>query len=401
MRVSIAVLAAVLLIAPPIPVGGQAQPSGVRISEIMSDPDTTAGQREFIEVWNTGQSAVALAGWKLHDAATASGSVNTFTFPPWSLPPNGRVVVWGGGVGDGRGPAWSNSAVWNNAGDGVSLVDSGGATIDWVGYGSAVPPPGFGNQSVPAAPPRGQSLQLDGSAWAPGAPTPGSAPGAVGGSLTIEVANVAPSVAFAATPVSARPGSSIAVSFVVDDPNGPSDVVTWRLSSGQGILATGTATGTRTLHLAAPPSPGAWVLNLTATDAAGASAAAAAIIQVRNTDLVVTIPAGALQFGQAAPGESEVTGVGAVDVTNDGDADVTPLLDVSGFAGSGGLAFPAEGHVRVTWDAGNQTIAYVHPLTALSPLAPHGHATLRFHLVDVPAGLAAGTYGASFTLVAQ
>ncbi|HEX2066027.1 MAG TPA: lamin tail domain-containing protein, partial [Candidatus Thermoplasmatota archaeon] len=85
----------------------------LRITEILPEPDTNAGQREFIEVWNAGSTTVELGGWKVHDAPTASGASNTFTFPAWTLRPNARVVVWGGGAPDARGPAWSNGVAWN------------------------------------------------------------------------------------------------------------------------------------------------------------------------------------------------------------------------------------------------------------------------------------------------
>ncbi len=201
MRFVSCLLAASFLIAA-LPAGGQTSaPPALRIVEILADPDATLGQREFIELWNPTGQAVGLAGWRVRDNPTASGSTNTFTFPAWSLAPGGRVVVWGGGVADGRGPAWSNPTVWNNAGDAATRLDPTGVAVDWAGYGASAPPPDFANRSVPAAAAKGQSVQLDNGVWAAALPTPGAAPGSVGGSLVVEIANVPPAVAFSGLPL--------------------------------------------------------------------------------------------------------------------------------------------------------------------------------------------------------
>lgn len=397
-----AILAAVVLIMTCLPAGGQT-PAGpaLRISEILADPDTTLEQREFIELWNSGDSAIALAGWKIRDAPTTSGSTNTFTFPAWSLAPNGRVVVWGAGLADGRGPAWSNPTVWNNAGDGATVLDATGAIIDWFGYGTATAAPGFANRTIPTAAIKGHALQLQQGTWSQGLPTPGSAPGAIAGALEVDIANVPPAVSFAWLPLSLRPGAAIAVTFTVDDANGPTDVKTWTLLSGSGTLATGTGAGLHQVQLSAPPSEGPWPLSLTASDQAGAAGTATASILIRSSTLSVVLPVGPLQFGPARPGQDDVSALATVEVRNDGEASVAPLVDISPFATAGGGSFAAEGHVLLGLGTGNITwIPYTSALLPLPPLAPGANCTLSFRLHGMPSSLAVGAYGASFAVVA-
>lgn len=404
MRLALACVALLLATALPIDAQDAAEPSPplVQIVEVMSDPDTTAGQREFIELWNAGDAAVPLAGWKLRDQATASGTTNTYTFPPWTLAPNGRVVVWGGGASDPRGPAWSNPTVWNNAGDGVSLLGADGTLVAWMGYGNALPPAGHESDPVPAPPAKGQSLEWDAqtAAWRQAAPSPGSAPGAVGGTMAIDVTNVAPIAAFDNLPSSARPGQAMTLSLRLDDGNGAADIASWALTSGAGTIASGTTGGLRTVQVNAPSTEGPWRLSLQAYDHAGATALANATLAVRASDLVVLTPTAPLGFGSAGPGATDLTASQPVIIRNEGSQPLTPLLDISPFTHDSGAAFPAEGHV---WLAlGDDTwVPYTHALHVLPGLAPGASVEVTFQLRGIPLGLAAGSYGSSFAVVAQ
>jgi len=384
-----------------LPAGGQAPPpaSNLQIVELLADPDTAVGQREFVEILNPTDHAVALAGWKLRDQPTASGSTNTFTFPAWSLPAMARVVVWGGGAADSRGPAWSNSAVWNNAGDGATLSDAAGNAVDWFGYGTATPPATFANKTVPAAPAKGQSLQWSAGKWTTAAPTPGLAVGESGGSLVVDITNVPPTAAFVGLPAAVAPAGPAILSLLLADGNGAEDIVAWQLRSGDGTLASGTTGGAQTVTLSGPPQAGRWNLTLTVTDRAGLMGSAQASIVVRLGDLLVDMPDGPLHFS-ATPGQTAAAAVGSLRLRNQGTAVVTPLLDVSSFTGPGGVAFPAEGHVDVGIGLANTTwLPYTGPLTSLPPVAPGAEMPLLFRLHDVPGGLAAGPYGASFSVV--
>jgi hypothetical protein len=402
----VAVLAASFLIAVQIvpTAHAAASPPPLRISEILPDPDSTQGQREFIEIWNSGNLTVDLAGWKIRDAATQSGSTNTFTFAAWSLAPNARVVVWGGGPADANGPAWSNTAVWNNAGDAASLLDTSGTVVDWQGYGStSAAPAGFENRTRLPDPAKGQSLQWSAGAWLMAAPTPGSDPSGQQGVLTVNVQNVAPIAAFVAPPRSVRPGAAVALSFSLDDANGAADVKSWTLEAAGTTLASGTAAGVQQATVVVPAAPGSWNLTLSVHDQAGAGGSAAATITVRFSDLVVGLPPGrSVHLGNATPAAGRVEAIEPVSLRNDGTSTLTPLLDVSDFSGPGG-SFSAQGHLWYGTSAAGGSVSwtpYPGPLAALGAVAPAATLELHFRLDNVPSPLAPGSYSTSFTVVA-
>lgn len=370
----------------------------LRITEILPDPDAALGQREFVEVWNAGNATVELQGWKLRDAPTASGSVNTFTFPAWSLRPNGRVVVWGGGAADARGPAWGNPTAWNNAGDGASLLDASGALVDWAGYGAATAPAGF-EAHLSAKPDKALSTELEEGGWVAHAPTPGAAPGATAGELTLQVANVAPRAGFASLPAAARPGTTLAIELAVGDDNGAADIEAWNLTSNGMVVASGAGVPSGPVQVPVP-SGTQWVLAVQARDAGGLSAATVATVPLRASDLVALLPAGGLAFPAIAPGATQAAVAGSVLLHNTGGAVLRPLLDVSDFSGPATL--PAAGHLQVgVGEAGNVTwMPYAGPLMALPALGPGQSASLWLRLVGLPVPLPAGAYGTSFTVVA-
>lgn len=369
-------------------------------SELEADPDTTIGEREFVEVWNCGTASVPLAGWKIRDNPTASGSSNTFTFPAWNLAPNGRVVVWGGGAGDGRGPAWSNPSVWNNAGDGASLLDASGAFVDWLGYGSTTPPANATGYAVQAKPGHGQSLQLDGESWTLASPTPGTALGASGGGMQVNVTNVAPTPAFGELPRWVRPGALATLPIVATDPNGDLDVARWSLLAGDVVLSSGTAGGAQEATALAPRTGSAWELQLQVTDKGGLTSSVRTTVALRFSDLVVEMPANSpLAFPAAAPGAEELVAAQPVVIRNLGESSAIPRLDVSAF--SGPASFPAEGHLSVGWSdgqGGTTWTAYPGPLMQLPAVAPGASLSISFR-VQLPTPLPAGVYGTSFSVV--
>ncbi|HUR61092.1 MAG TPA: lamin tail domain-containing protein [Candidatus Thermoplasmatota archaeon] len=382
----------------PAPHAAALGPVDLRIMEILPDPDTTNGQREFVEVWNAGNATIELQGWKLRDAPTTSGSTNTYTFPAWSLRPNARVVVWGGGAADGRGPAWSNSAVWNNAGDGVSLLDATGALVDWAGYGTTTPPAGF-ESHLSGKPDKGLSTEFQDGAWVAHAPSPGAAPGASVGTLAVQVANVAPRAGFDGLPASARPGTTLSLQPVVADDNGDADIKAWNLTSAGAIVARGSGAPTA-VTLTVPATGTTWTLVVQAVDAAGLTAQATATLPLRSSDLSVSMPPTGLAFPEVAPGAAGAVAAEAVVLQNLGASPLRPLVDVSDFTGP--ATIPAVGHLELgTGPAGNATwVPYTGALTQLPALAPGESASLWFRLVQLPVPLPAGSYGTSFTVVA-
>lgn len=392
-RASVLLLACALLPSP-----GLADPSApdLRISEVLPDPDTAAGQREFVELWNAGNATLDLAGWTLSDAPTSTGAVHTYTFPAWSLAPGRRVVLWGGGTADGTGLVWSDSAVWNNAGDGIHLRDPDDELAGYVGYGSTTPPTGFPVQPKPA---KGQSLEIEGGTWRAGRPTPGSAPGAIAGTLSMAVANLPPTATWTGLPASARHGTEIGVAFTVDDPNGPTDVAGWTLQAGGIQVAAGATAGPQTARFAAPATGSEATLLLSVRDTAGATANATALLPLRDSDLGVGFPDGPVRFA-AQPGAGQVAAAGRLRLDNAAAAAIVPLLDVSPFRADGHTVAP-EGRLMLGWLEGG-TLAwhrYDGPLTPLAPIPPGGSLEIELRLDGIPTAIPAGTYGASFTVV--
>jgi hypothetical protein len=376
------------------------EPTRLVITELLADPDTNLGQREFVEILNPGEQPVELSGWSLRDAATTSGSVNTFTFPPWTLRPHARVVVWGGGAGDAAGPAWSHGSAWNNLGDAATLLDPAGNVVDWFGFGTAPnPPPGFEGRPVPARAPRGLSLEWDGSEWMAHEPTPGTVPGAASGSLTLEVGNAAPTASFSRWPASARPGAAVPLGLLVDDPNGAADVASWRLLAGNQSLASGTAPPSADVVATAPSFPGAWLLRLEVADHGGLTASAEVAVEVRWSDLVVLMPAGGPLAFPAPAADGTRTTPEPVTLRNVGSSPIVPRIDVSPFRGP--ARFDAEGRITLGLVRGDHTewIPYGRALAALPELAPGESVGLLFRLASLPP-LPAGSYGTSFTVVA-
>lgn len=381
MRPMVALVAFALLVPAPAIAGH----GGVHIAEILPAPDE--GGREFIELWNDGPP-IDLTGWTIHDTA---GS--TYTFGDTTLATGARIVVWGGGSDDARGPAWSRAAVWNNGGDQAFLVDGAGATVDTFAYGTAGWPDGRA-AAVPAAPATGRSLSLVDDTWRDTAPTPGSPTSTGQGSATATVANTPPEVVLAA-PDAMRVGAVIDVTISIDDANGPDDIMAWRLTGGGTQLANGTAAGTHTVTITAPSDRDIWQLAVDAQDQAGHITNVAHNITLRATGLVVIMPAGGLTFPTFPPGASDVVTNASFVLRNDADQAITPRIDLSDLVGP--ATIPVAGRLDIgadTWTV------YQGPLTPLPTLQPGEALDLRLRLRDIPTPLPAGTYGTSFTVIA-
>jgi hypothetical protein len=405
---AVALLAlAALPLLPLAPAASAAAPGPLRIAELLPVPDGAQGQREFVELWNPTDHAVALAGWKVRDAPTSSGAFNEFAFAGGSLAPNARIVVWSNGSGDARGPSWSSSAgktVWNDAGDAATLVDPAGTVADWFAYGNsaATPPIGFEGQAKPSAPAKGSSLALDGTTWAASAPTPALAPGQTGGFASANVLNVAPGVALSGLPSTAKPGQAFSVEVTMSDANGDTDIASWTLASAGATVAQGTSPPTASFPVVAPATSGPWVVEAAATDAGGLTSRASVTVSVRDARLALTVPDGVLRFPDLRPGDRNVTAAGWATLRNDGGDAATPLLDVSPFTAAG-AQIPVDGNLWVGVAVGDGTatfLPYAGPLTALPALAPGATAQVTLRLDRVPSPLPAGAYGTTFAVVA-
>jgi micrococcal nuclease len=112
---------------------GQASPADVVVGDVQTDPPGDESQdlnEEWVEVANRGERPVDLTGWGVQDESSS----HRFAFPcGFSLPPGATVRIHSG---EGRATAtdlyWgaSGSAIWNNDGDTVFLVDPAGNIHD-------------------------------------------------------------------------------------------------------------------------------------------------------------------------------------------------------------------------------------------------------------------------------
>ncbi|WP_457629188.1 lamin tail domain-containing protein [Oceanithermus sp.] len=133
---------------------------------------------EFIEIYNAGDGAVNLEGWRLGDGNVPLGTTDgvSYQFPSVTLDPGEYAVIWVGNQYDARQDAagaafqaWLGYASkLNNTGDDVQLFDAEGNAVDYVAYGSGstVDPPPIADfwdstyQSGLAGAALGQSISL-------------------------------------------------------------------------------------------------------------------------------------------------------------------------------------------------------------------------------------------------
>jgi hypothetical protein len=124
--------------------------AAIFISEILADPPAeiqgdangdgiaSTGDDEFVELVNTGDSAVSLAGWRIADAVRVR---HVFSSESVLLPYH-YFVVFGGGAPDATDFGWQTASTGtlslNNAGDTVSLYDNAGVLVDRIQYSSGI-----------------------------------------------------------------------------------------------------------------------------------------------------------------------------------------------------------------------------------------------------------------------
>jgi hypothetical protein len=98
----------------------------VSIEGVEFNPPGRDWEGEHVVIKASGSSPVDLGGWILRDLAH-----HVFRFPAFSLRPGSTVKVWTGpGEDDGENLHWGRrSAVWNNDGDSVVLVDADGREV--------------------------------------------------------------------------------------------------------------------------------------------------------------------------------------------------------------------------------------------------------------------------------
>ncbi len=118
----------------------------IKITEIMYDPVNTLPDNnyEWVEVQNTGSSAIAMNGWKLDDSVTGGAAG---TIPNTTLNPGDIAIFYNNNITEAQFIAAFNPAPgtilipvtgWrplnNSGGDAVNIFDSTNAVVDSVAY---------------------------------------------------------------------------------------------------------------------------------------------------------------------------------------------------------------------------------------------------------------------------
>ncbi len=104
----------------PTPTPTPAASYAIRLSEFMPQP--AAGQSEWIELYNPNNFDVELISWQIDDVESGGSSPRTFSL---SIPAKGYAVYE------------LPSAIFNNGGDDVRLIDAGGEVVAQTTYSSS------------------------------------------------------------------------------------------------------------------------------------------------------------------------------------------------------------------------------------------------------------------------
>lgn len=120
------------IVVPPAcdPTGGE----GLKVNEVLFDPDEDDATYEFVEIYNAGSVTVSLEGFVL-EAAKGSWDENATLPAGITLAPGELFVVGGGDVVEQDYSASSLDLGNGTDGDGVRLLDCAGVVLDSVLYG--------------------------------------------------------------------------------------------------------------------------------------------------------------------------------------------------------------------------------------------------------------------------
>jgi hypothetical protein len=108
----------------------------VKINELMPNPEGTDGDAEWVELYNTGDEAVALDGWALNWGKSGSYSGAVVFSVGTDLEPGGYLLLGGMLVSDTDVTADIDMGNAGTNSDAVQLVDCDGYIQDTVVYGS-------------------------------------------------------------------------------------------------------------------------------------------------------------------------------------------------------------------------------------------------------------------------
>lgn len=104
----------------------------VVINEFSYD-DSGTDDKEYVELYNPGTSAVSIAGWKL-EARDPNSTTNSYTMPATASVPAGGFLLVGSGTLPGIGVAIGTQDLFPNSNTGIFLLDTNGRVVDAVVY---------------------------------------------------------------------------------------------------------------------------------------------------------------------------------------------------------------------------------------------------------------------------
>ena len=220
-------------------------------------------------------------------------------------------------------------------------------------------------------------------------------------STSASVGNGAPDVAITSiSPDPANPGDTVTVSGTLSDPNGIGDVstLTYDVKYPNGTLyiddASATVAASWSLNFVLPAAssapPGAWTIEVTATDAGSATDTDSSTFVV-NTLIAITVTD--MNYGSVTAGSNDNPGNHTV--TNAGNVAIV-------FNESSATGYDNDDDDGITWAnmiSGANTIADSYITTnwiASTQIAAGASADVNLQL-DVPAGTPSGTYAGTTT----
>lgn len=102
----------------------------VVINEFSYD-DSGTDDREYIELYNSGATAVSISGWKI-ESRDANGTTASYTMPSTASVPSRGYLLIGSGTLPGVGVAIGATNLFPNDNDGIFVVDNNGRVVDAV-----------------------------------------------------------------------------------------------------------------------------------------------------------------------------------------------------------------------------------------------------------------------------
>lgn len=108
----------------------------VLITEVLYDPLTSESDTEFVELYNTGDSAIDISGWKLNTTSVQATIPDSTTIAPGSYYLIADIDGSAAWPADWPLPDLGDEITLTNSDSGVRLQDSLGNLVDAVGWGN-------------------------------------------------------------------------------------------------------------------------------------------------------------------------------------------------------------------------------------------------------------------------